>query len=159
MIADPTPCLSSGMEVMIAEVVGATVRPRPADSTSSGQASEFQEPIKVKTKITIKGAFESGRTIWIRKRKCPEPSIRAASNNSSGIWTKNCLNMNMLKTLPMKGTVSAGQLLIQSMGPILPNQVTVRKLGIIVTMAGIIIVLKRIPKIKSRPGKFTREKP
>ena len=62
--------------------------------------------------------------------------------------------MNMLNTLPINGMVKAGQLLIHLTDPIRPNQVTVRKFGIIVTIAGIIIVLSRIPKIRSLPGKF-----
>ena len=52
--------------------------------TSIGQANEFQVPMKDKTIITINGALDNGKTTWIKKRKCPEPSICAASNNSFG---------------------------------------------------------------------------
>ena len=64
----------------------------------------------------------------------------------------------MEKTLPMKGIVSAGQLLIHGIGLIRPSQVTVRKLGMIRTMAGIIIVLSMTPKMRSRPGNSIRAK-
>ena len=64
-----------------------------------------------------------------------------------------------MNILPIKGMVRAGQLLIHFNGPILPNQVTVKKLGMMVTMAGIIIVLNKIPKIKSLPGNLILANP
>ena len=58
----------------------------------------------------------------------------------------------------MNGIVNAGQLLIHGIGPILPSQVTVKKLGMIFTIAGIIIVLSSSPKIRSLPGNSIRAK-
>ncbi len=66
--------------------------------------------------------------------------------------------MNIEKTLPMKGIVNAGQLLIQGIGVILPNHVTVRKFGMVKTIAGIIIVLNITLKMRSRPGNSMRAK-
>ena len=63
--------------------------------TKSGQASAFQVPTKENTIITMMGAVESGKTTCMRKRKCPAPSIRAASNSSWGIWAKNCRKRKM----------------------------------------------------------------
>jgi len=64
----------------------------------------------------------------------------------------------MLNTLPMKGMVRAGQLFTHLMGPTRPSQVTVKKLGMTSTMAGIIMVLSSTPKRISRPGKRIRAK-
>ena len=126
--------------------------------TSKGQANAFQEPMKARIVITNIGAFVSGKTTVNKNRICPAPSILAESNNSIGIWAKNCRNKKILKTLPIKGIVNAGQLSIQGIGPILPNQVTTRKLGMMVTIAGIIIVLSKRPKTTSRPGNLIRAK-
>lgn len=126
--------------------------------TSIGQAKAFQVPIKDNTTITINGAFERGNTTCNKKRRCPAPSIWAASKSSSGTCAKNCLNMKIEKMLPINGMVNDGQLLIQGMVVMRPNQVTVRKFGIVNTMAGIIIVLKSALKIKSRPGNWMRAK-
>ena len=58
----------------------------------------------------------------------------------------------------MNGTVKAGQLLIHGNGLNRPIQVTVKKLGIVFTIPGIIIVESKIPKITSRPGNLIRAK-
>ena len=53
----------------------------------------------------------------------------------------------MENTLPQKGIVNDGQLLIQEQAspqrncPIRPSHVTIKKLGIVITIAGIIMVL------------------
>ena len=44
-----------------------------------GQASEFHDPMNESTTITISGALASGSTTFHRKRRCPAPSICAAS--------------------------------------------------------------------------------
>ena len=52
----------------------------------------------------------------------------------------------------MKGMVKAVQLLIQGMGPMRPNQVTVMKLGTHVTASGSIIVLNNKVNRRFLPG-------
>ena len=124
--------------------------------TSIGQASAFQVPMNESTMITIIGAFDKGSTTFHKKRRWPAPSIWAASKSSSGTCAKNCRNKNMEKTLPIKGIVKAGQLFIHLSGPIRPNHVTVRKLGMMITIAGIIMVLNSKVNIMSRPGNLIR---
>ena len=41
--------------------------------------NEFQAQMPLRMITVIKGAFEMGSTICVRKRRCPQPSIRAAS--------------------------------------------------------------------------------
>ena len=62
------------------------------------------------------------------------------------------ISKKMEKALAMKGMVSAGQLLIQGIGPTRPNQVTVIKFGIQTTASGIISVDNKSVKMKFLPG-------
>src|SRR5262245_7329727 len=70
-----------------------------------GQRKAFQEPMKVRSMTVMIAGRAIGKQICHKKRKCPEPSKRAASHSSSGIWAKNCLSKKILKALAKKGTV------------------------------------------------------
>ena len=39
--------------------------------------------------------LQVGNMIFHQIRRCPQPSIRAASTRASGIWAKNCRNMKI----------------------------------------------------------------
>ena len=114
--------------------------------------------MKAKMMTVMIGALERGSTILTRKRKCPAPSMRAASHNSSGIWAKNWRSRKIEKALAIKGIVRAGQLLIQGIGPTRPNQVTVRKLGTQTTASGIMKVANNSANRNPLPGNSIRAK-
>ncbi len=64
----------------------------------------------------------------------------------------------MLKALAMKGTVSAGQLLIHGTGPTRPSQETVMKLGTQVIASGNINVASSRLKSRFLPQNSMRAK-
>ena len=81
-----------------------------------GQAKLFHAIMKVnKDTVTIIGLL-MGITTLIRKFKCDEPSIRAASQSSFGIFLKYCLNKKITNMLPINGTVKPCKEFIQD-GP------------------------------------------
>lgn len=47
--------------------------------TNKGHKKAFHAPMKAKIITVITEALLIGSTIWSRKRKCPAPSMRAAS--------------------------------------------------------------------------------
>ena len=131
--------------------------------TSSGHRKSFHEPMKPKMSTVKMGALLMGNTMRVRKRRWPEPSMRAASHNSQGICAKNWRSRKMLKTLTMYGTVIPCNVFSHEQPPLRvgmqksPPRMTM-KLGMMVTMAGIIMVLSSSANMSSRPKKRMRAK-
>ena len=57
--------------------------------------------------MTMMMALLTGSTICIRMRKCPAPSMRAASSSSSGMPAKEVRMMMMLYALAALGRMTA----------------------------------------------------
>src|SRR5205809_7540729 len=71
----------------------------------SGHWNAFHEPRNVMSPAVISAGIERGRTMLQRNRRCPAPSIRAASESSLGIDRKNCRIRKIEKALAMNGTI------------------------------------------------------
>ncbi len=110
-----------------------------------GHAKEFHANMNVKrATVTIIGLL-IGSTILIKKYKCEDPSILAASHNSFGIFLKYCLNKKITNIFPIKGTVKPCNEFIQE-GPKGNGNISpliINKCGRRVIISGIIKEINR----------------
>src|SRR2546423_13907188 len=78
-------------------------------STRSGQRKSFHEASTAKTETTPKIGFESGSTIFQKRRNGPAPSMRAASKISRGRLAKKRLTSTTVNALAPAGSQTAQQ--------------------------------------------------
>ena len=73
----------------------------------NGHRKLLQYEMKVNTASTANAGAEMGTMMLRRIRKCPAPSILAASSSSSGMVRKNCRNKKVPKAVNAQGRISA----------------------------------------------------
>src|ERR1051325_7767033 len=95
----------------------------------------FHTPMNVKMAMVAREGFTSGIMISHQVRIGPQPSILAASSKSLGIPLKSGCSKKTLKAEAKKLQAQRGVSVLYQ-----PSQRTMRKKGIIVTWAGIIMV-------------------
>src|SRR6267378_3753320 len=128
----------------------------------SGHWKAFHDPRNVIRPAVIRAGIERGRTMLQRNRRCPAPSIRAASASSFGIDRKNWRMRKIENALAMKGTICTWYVSNQPRQG-RPAQATLlglmsTYLGISVASPGIMSVARKIVKRTPLPRNLIRAK-
>src|SRR6266567_8462221 len=118
----------------------------------SGHWNAFHDARKVMRPAVIRAGTERGRTMLQRKRRCPAPSIRAASASSLGIERKNWRKRKMEKALAMKGTICTWYVSNQPRQG-RPAQAT--RLGLMSTYLGMSVASRGIMSVARKTVKRT----